>query len=63
MQNLELAIRIEKLVFAKRGILRDARLREPTLHLDQTYESQMSELVDDVIKLSSECSLSRSLPA
>jgi dihydrodipicolinate synthase/N-acetylneuraminate lyase len=61
MQHLELAIGIEKLVFAKRGILRDARLREPTLHLDQKYELQMSELADDVIKLSSECSLSRSV--
>ncbi len=63
LQNLELAIRIEKVVFAKRGILRDARLREPTLHLDEKYEALMNELVDDVIKLSSECSVSGSLSA
>ena len=56
LQHLELAIRIEKRVLEKRGILPKSLMRAPTLSLGRTYESQMESLVDSVIALSRECS-------
>jgi dihydrodipicolinate synthase/N-acetylneuraminate lyase len=56
LQHLELAIRIEKRVLEKRGILPNSLMRAPTLSLGRTYESQMESLVDSVIALSRECS-------
>lgn len=55
LQNLELAIRIEKRVMYKRGILPNARVRKPTLSLGATYEKELETLVDEVIALSNEC--------
>jgi 2-keto-3-deoxy-L-arabinonate dehydratase len=55
LQHLEVAIRIEKRVLQKRGILPNSRLRPPTLSLDKTYLTQLESLVDSVIALSQEC--------
>ncbi len=55
MQHLEVAIHIEKRVLVQRGILPNARMRHPTLTLDQTYQNQMDDLVAGVIALAEEC--------
>jgi dihydrodipicolinate synthase/N-acetylneuraminate lyase len=55
MQHLEVAIHIEKRVLVRRGILPNARMRHPTLTLDQTYQSQMDDLVTSVVALAEEC--------
>ncbi|HLV86225.1 MAG TPA: dihydrodipicolinate synthase family protein [Candidatus Sulfotelmatobacter sp.] len=55
LQNIELALRIEKRVMEKRGVLPNSRLRQPTLTLGSIYEQQLESLVDDVIALSEEC--------
>ena len=55
LQHLELAIRIEKRVLHKRGILPNSRLRAPTISLGRIYEAQMDSLVDSVIALSQQC--------
>ncbi len=55
LQHLELAIRIEKRVLHKRGILPNSRLREPSIPLGKTYEAQLESHVDFVIALSQEC--------
>jgi dihydrodipicolinate synthase/N-acetylneuraminate lyase len=61
MQHLEVAIHIEKRVLVRRGILPNARMRHPTLTLDQTYQKQMDDLVAGVVELAEECQ--RSKPA
>ena len=55
LQNIELALRIEKRVMQKRGILPNSRLRLPTITLGAIYEKQLESLVDDVIALSEQC--------
>lgn len=55
MQHLEVAIHIEKRVLVRRGILPNARMRHPTLTLDQTYQNQMDDLVTSVVALAEEC--------
>jgi 2-keto-3-deoxy-L-arabinonate dehydratase len=55
LQHLELAIRIEKRVLHKRGILPTSRLRPPTLSLGAIYEAQLESLVDSVIALTQKC--------
>jgi 4-hydroxy-tetrahydrodipicolinate synthase len=55
LQNLELAIGIEKMVLEMRGIAPNALLRQPTLHLDDTYQTQMHELAEGAMALSEEC--------
>jgi dihydrodipicolinate synthase/N-acetylneuraminate lyase len=55
MQHLEVAIHIEKRVLVQRGILPNARMRHPTLTLDQTYQNQMDDLVAGVVVLAEEC--------
>jgi dihydrodipicolinate synthase/N-acetylneuraminate lyase len=55
MQHLEVAIHIEKRVLVRRGILPNARMRHPTLTLDQTYQNQMDGLVTSVVALAEEC--------
>jgi dihydrodipicolinate synthase/N-acetylneuraminate lyase len=54
MQHLEVAIHIEKRVLVRRGILPNARMRHPTLTLDQTYQNQMDDLVAGVVALAEE---------
>jgi 4-hydroxy-tetrahydrodipicolinate synthase len=55
MQHLEVAIHIEKRVLVRRGVLPNARMRHPTLTLDQTYQDQMDDLVAGVSTLAEEC--------
>jgi dihydrodipicolinate synthase/N-acetylneuraminate lyase len=55
LQHLEVAIRIEKLVLEKRGILPNARMRQPTVNLDSIYQAQMHELASDAASLASDC--------
>jgi 4-hydroxy-tetrahydrodipicolinate synthase len=55
MQHLEVAIHIEKRVLVRRGVLPNARMRHPTLTLDQTYQDQMDDLVAGVSALAEEC--------
>jgi dihydrodipicolinate synthase/N-acetylneuraminate lyase len=55
LQHLEVAIRIEKLVLEKRGILPNARMRQPTVNLDSIYQAQMQELASDAASLASDC--------
>jgi dihydrodipicolinate synthase/N-acetylneuraminate lyase len=55
LQHLEVAVRIEKMVLEKRGILPNARMRQPTLTVDSIYQAQMNDLATDALKLSLEC--------
>ncbi|MEW5978461.1 MAG: dihydrodipicolinate synthase family protein [Acidobacteriota bacterium] len=55
LQHLELAVSIEKRVMVRRGLFTSARMRRPTLFLDDQYESQMNELVDMTLVLAEEC--------
>lgn len=55
LQHLEIAIWIEKRLLVKRGVIPDARMRRPTLFLDEEYEKQIEELTDEVSALSTEC--------
>ena len=54
LQHLELAVGVEKRVLYRRGIFPSDRCREPTLHLDDEYQKQIDQLVDDVIGLVNE---------
>jgi 4-hydroxy-tetrahydrodipicolinate synthase len=49
LQHLELGMQLEKRALKKRGLFPSDRLREPTLHLDQPYQDQMDQLVDDAL--------------
>lgn len=53
-QHLELAFQMEKQILVRRGIFLSARMREPTLNLDATYQSQMNSLVDYAVRLVTE---------
>lgn len=55
LQNIELAIQIEKRVLHKRGILPNSRMRKPTLSLGPIYTKELDTLVDEVIALSKQC--------
>jgi 2-keto-3-deoxy-L-arabinonate dehydratase len=55
LQHIEIAIWIEKRLLVKRGVIPNARMRRPTLFLDDEYEKQMEELTDEVHALSVEC--------
>lgn len=55
LQHLELAIGIEKRLLVKRGVIPSARMRRPTIFLDEEYEKQIEELVNEVRDLSVEC--------
>jgi dihydrodipicolinate synthase/N-acetylneuraminate lyase len=55
LQHLEIAIWIEKRLLAKRAVIPNARMRRPTMFLDEEYEKQMEELTDEVYALSVEC--------
>ena len=55
LQHLEVAIWIEKRLLVKRGVIPEARMRRPTIFLDEEYEKQMEELTDEVHALSAEC--------
>jgi dihydrodipicolinate synthase/N-acetylneuraminate lyase len=55
LQHLEIAIWIEKRLLAKRAVIPNARMRRPTMFLDEEYERQMEELTDEVYALSVEC--------
>jgi 4-hydroxy-tetrahydrodipicolinate synthase len=55
LQHLEIAIWIEKRLLAKRGIIPSARMRRPTMFLDEEYEKQMEVLTNEVQALSTEC--------
>jgi 2-keto-3-deoxy-L-arabinonate dehydratase len=55
LQHLEVAVRIEKTVMEKRGILPNARMRQPTLTVDSIYQELLHDLADDAVKLSLEC--------
>ena len=59
MQHLEVAIHIEKRVLVRRGVLPNARMRHPTITLDQTYQKQMDDLVAGVVELAEECRKSK----
>jgi dihydrodipicolinate synthase/N-acetylneuraminate lyase len=55
MQHLELAVHMEKRVFVRRGILPNARMRQPSLVLDATYQDQIEDLVTAMVELCNEC--------
>jgi len=55
MQHLEVAVHIEKRVFVRRGVLPNARMRQPTMILDDTYQQQIEDLVTSVVALCNEC--------
>src|SRR5262245_20602659 len=55
LQHLEIAIWIEKRLLAKRAVIPNARMRRPTMFLDEEYEKQMEALTDEVYALSVEC--------
>jgi 2-keto-3-deoxy-L-arabinonate dehydratase len=55
LQHLEVTIWIEKRLLVKRGVISNARMRRPTIFLDDEYEKQIEELVDEVHVLSADC--------
>jgi 2-keto-3-deoxy-L-arabinonate dehydratase len=55
LQHLELAIHIEKRVMHKRGILPNARMRQPTISFDSIYQEQIDRLVDSAVALCEDC--------
>jgi len=55
LQHLELAIHMEKRVMVRRGILPNARNRQPTITLDESYGREMDLLVESVAALAEEC--------
>ena len=55
LQHLEVAIHIEKRVLEARAILPNSRMRQPSLHLDEIYQTQMEELIESVVELCEEC--------
>jgi 4-hydroxy-tetrahydrodipicolinate synthase len=55
LQHLELAVHIEKRVMVRRGSLPNARNRQPTIALDESYGREMDLLVDSVVALADEC--------
>jgi 2-keto-3-deoxy-L-arabinonate dehydratase len=63
LQHLELALGVEKRVLYRRGVFPSDRLREPTLHLDEEYQKQIDELVDEVIELVKEVKAARAARA
>jgi 2-keto-3-deoxy-L-arabinonate dehydratase len=63
LQHLEIAIRLEKMVLVKRGVLPNARMRSPTLPVDAIYETQMQEFAQDAVNLSLECRSHRAVSA
>lgn len=55
LQHLEVAVHTEKRVLVRRKIFSSARMRRPTLELDEIYSKQIDSLVDDVVNLIAEC--------
>ena len=55
LQHLELAVRMEKRVMTRRGIIPDARMRHPTLRFDAAGEEQIEQYVDEAAALAEEC--------
>jgi 4-hydroxy-tetrahydrodipicolinate synthase len=55
LQHLELAIHIEKRVMVRRGVLPNARNRQPTITLDESYGREMDLLVEAAAALAEEC--------
>ncbi len=51
LQHLEWFISMEKRILVRRGIFKSARLREPTLHLDDEYELKMEEMIKELMTL------------
>ena len=50
-QHLELFMKMDKAVLARRGIFPSDRLREPTLHLDDAYQDEMEILVGKALQV------------
>jgi hypothetical protein len=48
MQHLELVIQIEKRALVRRGVFPSARMRKPTLCLNDQYHQLMDELIDEM---------------
>jgi len=63
LQHIELALGLEKRVLSRRGIFPSDRRREPTLHLDDEYQKQIDELVDDVTGLVGEIKTTKAASA
>ena len=49
LQHLELFISMEKRMLTRLGVFKSARLREPTLHLEDEYERRLQMLMDQVL--------------
>lgn len=53
-QHVEIALTLDKRALWRRGVIPSARLREPTLHLDEDHEKEMDGLIDLGLKLRDE---------
>jgi 2-keto-3-deoxy-L-arabinonate dehydratase len=60
LQHLELAVGTEKRVLERRGIIRSARMRHPSLSFDAAGEQQIDEIASEAVALAGECRASMS---
>jgi hypothetical protein len=50
-----MGIWIEKRLLVRRGVIPNARMRRPTISVDNDYEKQIDQLVEEVYVVSREC--------
>jgi 2-keto-3-deoxy-L-arabinonate dehydratase len=55
LQHIEMGIWIEKRLLVRRGVIPNARMRRPTISVDNDYEKQIDQLVEEVYVVSREC--------
>ena len=59
MQHVEVVIQMDKRALVMREVFASDRMREPTLHLDERYQSQMDDLIGHMVSVCREIELQR----
>ena len=54
LQHLELVIQMDKQALVERGVFSSGRMRQPTLCLDEPYQTEINALIADMIRLCAE---------
>jgi len=60
LDHIELFVQMEKRVLMRRGVIPQARMREPTLHLGELYTQLIEELVNLVVTLADDLHVTNS---
>jgi 4-hydroxy-tetrahydrodipicolinate synthase len=55
LQHIEVGIWMEKRLLVRRGVIPHARMRRPSISVDEEYEKQIIELVEEMYLTSMEC--------